>query len=98
MTPPRLTFRNLEIQPSTPVQQWPIEGIQTAVERGTLPDWRRMVAVVRQDPWGDFALRLEHVLTYSRPYGTAKLLEAAIAKARNDAVAEGRQPPSNWGG
>lgn len=78
----RLVFRNVDADPSDPVETWPLEAIQTALERGTLPDWRRMIAAVRSDPWGPFARDIEYVLSYARPYGTAPLFEVAIARAR----------------
>ncbi len=37
-----LAFRNLTIQPSDPVDTWPTEAVQTALERGDLEQWRRL--------------------------------------------------------
>ena len=39
-----LRFRNIDASPDDPVETWPFEGILAAVERGTLPDWRRLRA------------------------------------------------------
>jgi len=39
-----LRFRNLDVSPEEPVEDWPFEGVVTAIERGALPigsDWRR---------------------------------------------------------
>ena len=36
-----LKFRNIAASVDDPVETWPFEGILTAVERGTLPDWWR---------------------------------------------------------
>ena len=47
-----LKFRNITASVDDPVETWPFEGVLAAVERGTLPDWRRMAAVIRADPWG----------------------------------------------
>ncbi|MBO0856120.1 MAG: helix-turn-helix transcriptional regulator [Nocardia sp.] len=85
MTTTRLTFRNVDADPSDPVETWPIEAIHTALQRGTLVDWRRMIRAVREDPWGPVARNIEYVLSYDRPYGTAELFEKAIAKVRNEA-------------
>jgi len=74
----------VEADPADPVETWPIEAIQTALERGTLVDWRRMLAAVRADPWGEVARDICYVLSYHRPYGTALLFERAIANARRD--------------
>lgn len=78
----RLRFRNVDADPSDPVETWPMEGIQTAVERGTLVDWERMLTAVQDDPWGDFTKRLQHVLTYTTATVTARMFEAAIAQTR----------------
>jgi hypothetical protein len=50
-----LKFRNLDASPEDPVETWPFEGILAAVERGTLPDWHRLAAAIRADPWGPVA-------------------------------------------
>ena len=50
----------------------PFEGILTAVERGTLPDWRRLAAAVRADPWGPVAQQVLEAVEMSRPYGTTE--------------------------
>lgn len=49
-TPSRtLRFRNLEADPSNPVDAWPYEGIAAAIERGELSDWRRIADVIEAD-------------------------------------------------
>lgn len=88
----RLAFRNLDVEPSDPVESWPLEAVQTAPERGTLVDWRRMARAVRDDPWGPVARNIEYVLSYDRPYGTAMLFENVIAKVRRDAERREKKP------
>lgn len=77
-----LAFRNVDASPNEPVSAWPIEAIQTALERGGLSDWRRLAAEIRAQPWGTVARRVEDVLTYSRPYGVDKAMERVISLAR----------------
>jgi DNA-binding transcriptional regulator YiaG len=77
-----LKFRNITASPDDPVDTWPFEGILAAVERGTLPDWRRLAAAVRADPWGPVAQQVLEAIRLSRPYGTAELLEGVVARAR----------------
>lgn len=77
-----LRFRNLTITPDAPVETWPTEAVQTALERGGAREWQRVIAVIDCDPWGPTARQVEHVLTYSRPYGVAPLMERAIQTAR----------------
>lgn len=77
-----LRFRNLDITPDAPVASWPTEGVLAALERGSLRDWRRLMAAINNDPWGPVARRLENALAVSHPYGTANLLQRAMERAR----------------
>ncbi len=81
-----LKFRNLTASPQDPVETWPFEGILAAVERGTLPDWRRLADVIRADPWGPVAQQVLEAVHLSHPYGTAELLEGVIGRARQMAI------------
>jgi DNA-binding transcriptional regulator YiaG len=81
-----LRFRNIEASPEDPVETWPFEGILAAVERGTLPDWRRLAEAIDADPWGQVAQQVLEALSLSRPYGTAELLEGVISRAREEAA------------
>lgn len=85
-----LAFRNLTITPDAPVSQWPTEAVQTALERGDLADWHRIVAEIRADPWGKTARQVEEVLSYSRPYGIAEAMETVLSRARQRAEAAER--------
>jgi DNA-binding transcriptional regulator YiaG len=86
-----LKFRNIEASPEDPVQTWPFEGILAAVERGTLPDWRRLAEAIDADPWGPVAQQVIEALSLCRPYGTAELLEGVIGRARAEAADAERQ-------
>lgn len=85
-----LAFRNVDASPDDPVSEWPLEAIQTALERGGLEHWRRLAKAIQAEPWGPVARRVEEVLSYSRPYGVAKVLERAISRARTAAEASER--------
>jgi transcriptional regulator with XRE-family HTH domain len=86
-----LTFRNVSASPDDPVEQWPQEAIQAALERGSLSHWQRLAEAIRAEPWGPVARRVEEVLTYSRPYGVANAMERIVARAREAAEANERQ-------
>jgi DNA-binding transcriptional regulator YiaG len=77
-----LRFRNLSASPDDPVETWPFEGVLAAVERGTLPDWRRLAKAIRADPWGQVAQQVLAAVRLSRPYGTSELLEEVVGRAR----------------
>lgn len=82
-----LAFRNLAITPKAPVPEWPTEAVQTALERGDLADWQRIVAAIRADPWGKTARQVEEVLTHSRPYGVTEAMQTALSRAREQVEA-----------
>ena len=86
-----LKFRNITASPDDPVETWPFEGILAAVERGTLPDWRRLAAVIRADPWGPVARQVLEAVRLSHPYGTAELLEGVVHRARELAADSERE-------
>jgi DNA-binding transcriptional regulator YiaG len=86
-----LAFRNVDASPDDPVSEWPLEAIQTALERGGLSHWRRLANAIQAQPWGPVARRVEEVLAYSRPYGVSPLMERAIAKAREETGAAERE-------
>lgn len=48
-------------------------------------DWQRLIDAIDRDPWGKTARQVEHVLTYSRPYGVANLMERVLHSARRAA-------------
>jgi hypothetical protein len=86
-----LKFRNIDASPDDPVETWPFEGILAAVERGSLPDWRRLATAIRADPWGPVAHQVLEAVSLSRPYGTTELLEGVVARARELATESERE-------
>ena len=85
-----VAFRNVRSGPTDPVSRWPTEAVQAALERGGLAEWRRLAEEVRARPWGRTARQIEEVLSHSRPYGTAELLERTVETARARAEGEER--------
>ena len=89
-----LQFRNLTVTPDDPVEEWGFEGLLAAVDRGDLSDWRKIVAAVRRDPWGEVAETLEKVLACAEDLGAAETVRAAVALAREGAeTADGARSP-----
>lgn len=82
-----LAFRNVDVKVTDPVDSWPQEALQTALERGDISHWRRIVAEIGRSPWGSVARSVQEILGYSRPYGVAPLMDRVIARARARAVA-----------
>jgi len=77
-----LAFRNVNASPTDPVATWPTEAVQTALERGDLEHWQRLTTEIMREPWGRTVSQVEEVLTHSRPYGVAELMETVINRAR----------------
>lgn len=80
-----LAFRNIDVSPDDPVEDWPTEAVLTALERGGLSHWRRLASAIRDDPWGPVSRRVQEALDVSQPYGVALLLSGVIAAARERA-------------
>ncbi|MGH3563331.1 MAG: helix-turn-helix domain-containing protein [Mycobacterium sp.] len=81
---PALTFRNLNVTPDDPVEKWGVEGLLAAIDRGSLPHWRRIAAAFRSDPWGKVAQDLEQALGLAEDAGVAATLRRVLASARQD--------------
>ena len=77
-----VTFRNVTANPTDPVTEWPTEAVQATLERGDIEEWRRLTTEINRRPWGRTARQVEEVLSHSRPYGVAELMESVIARAR----------------
>lgn len=77
-----LTFRNVDAAPLDPVESWPYEGLVTAIERGSLSDWRRIAEAIRKAPWGSVARDVEAYAAYGDEVDTVALLMEAIRRAR----------------
>ena len=86
-----VTFRNITANPTDPVKDWPTEAVQAALERGDIEEWRRLATEINRRPWGRTTRQIEEVLSHSRPYGVAELMESVIARARAHAEDEERR-------
>lgn len=86
-----LRFRNLDVSPSDPVELWGVEGILTAIDRGKLSDWRRVMRAVRDDPWGPVAQDLEEALELAEDRGAVGAINAALSQVRDERAARERE-------
>ncbi len=85
-----LRFRNLDFDPTTPMDLWPAEAIQTLIDRGSLSDWRRLADAIRHNPWGPAARTTETVIAWGEHYGVDALMSNVIRNAREDLTLQGR--------
>jgi hypothetical protein len=86
-----LSFRNVDADPSDPVETWPYEAMVAAIERGTVHDWAKITAAVRRDPWGHVARGLEDYLRYAEHSGVTELLRRVVQQARVEAETADRE-------
>lgn len=73
-----LEFRNINPDPSDPVESWPFEGIVTAIDRGYLSDWRRMLAHARLYPESQFTDDLREAIAVADDRRAADYLAACL--------------------
>lgn len=85
-----LTFRNVDADPTDPVETWPYEALVAAIERGSVRDWARVVGAIRRDPWGDVARSIEDYLGYADRSGVSTLMRRALDRSRSAADAADR--------
>ena len=87
-----LKFRNIDANPSDPVETWGFEGVLTALDRGDLADWSRVLHVVEVDPWGEVAQQFEIAAKQPEDRGAGAWAQLSLARARDEAKdAERRQ-------
>ena len=80
MNMPELKFRNLNVTPDDPVEQWGVEGILTAIDRGSLKHWKRIIATVTSNPHGEAAKDLTQALELAEDAGVAALMRRLLAR------------------
>jgi DNA-binding transcriptional regulator YiaG len=85
-----LPFRNLDFDPSAPVDRWPAEAIETVMDRGSLSDWRALAQAIRRDPWGPAARTAETVASWGEHYGVDALITSVTGRARKEIATAGR--------
>lgn len=83
-------FRNLDFDQAAPLDEWPMEAIETLIDRGSLSDWRRLADAIRRSPWGPAARTAETVVAWGEHYGVDRLISSVIRRAREDVALQGR--------
>jgi DNA-binding XRE family transcriptional regulator len=77
-----MKFRNVDVDPSRPLDEWPAEAIEILVDRGVRSDWKRLVATIRANPWGPAARTADTVARWGEHDGVDVLILDAVADAR----------------
>lgn len=86
-----MTFRNLDLDPMTPVALWPPEAIVTALDRGSLVVWRRLAAEIRRSPWGALARTVDEIAAWGDHASIDLLMRDIVAVARAEVTTSGRR-------
>ena len=86
-----MRFRNVDVDTSRPLDEWPAEAIETVIDRGSRTDWARLVAAIDASPWGPAARTAEAVAQWGEHYGVDALMLDAIARARKRCDARARR-------
>lgn len=84
---PALKFRNLIVTPDDPVETWGVEGITTAIDRGSLMHWKRIIAAVSANPHGEVAKDLAQAVELAEDVGVVARMRRLL-----DLVAAERLP------
>ncbi|MEX1078515.1 MAG: hypothetical protein WED09_05355 [Homoserinimonas sp.] len=80
-----MEFRNINVDRDAPIEEVGFTAILWMVERGGIVEWRRILKVVRADPYGKVAEELEAALEVAAEYApsTVVLLGDALKDARD---------------
>lgn len=76
-----LRFRNLDVTPSDPVCRWGVEGLLTAIDRGTIVDWARIAEALQSDPDGSLAAEVLIACSLAEDVGAAAALHTLVGQA-----------------
>ncbi|CAN5197905.1 hypothetical protein BH24ACT1_BH24ACT1_07470 [soil metagenome] len=77
-----MKFRNVDLDRSRPLDEWPAEAIETLIDRGTLSDWKQLVEAICGNPWGPAARTAETVARWGEHQGVDMLVVDALDAAR----------------
>ena len=86
-----VSFRNVDVDDSAPLDTWPPEAVEILVDRGNLSDWHRLAAALAQDPWGPLARTVEEITALDCHYGVDRILERVLARERERCTLAGRR-------
>ncbi len=86
-----ISFRNVDVDDSAPLETWPSEAIEILVDRGNLSDWRRLATAVAQDPHGPLARTVEEIIALDCHYGVDRIFAAVLRGERERRTLAGRR-------
>lgn len=84
-------IRNVTVDSTCPVSALHPEVVEIMMDRGSLSDWRLLVAEIEREPWGRIARIVENVASWGEHYGVDRLMGRVIARSREQVDSEARQ-------
>lgn len=84
-------FRNIDFDYDADVSEWPVEAIETVLDRGQLSEWRRLAADIKNHPWGYVARTVVELVESHDYYGIGPAMQRVIADARAAVDQAGRE-------
>jgi hypothetical protein len=75
-----LKFRNLNVTPDDPVEEWGFVGMLAAIDRGSLRHLRRIIDAVTHDPDGTVARDLREVVEVAEDAGVVARMRRLLAQ------------------
>ncbi len=78
-----IDFRNIEVDTTLPVDDWPFEAILTIIERGRIDDWRILARAIWEHPWGATTRAVQTIIDWNENYGADALFRTTIERARH---------------
>ena len=81
-----LRFRNLDVTPDDPVEEWGFEGMLAAIDRGYATDWRKLITGVAGNP--DLRPVFDEARNAAESRSTVALLDAALEMAERTPAEE----------
>ena len=86
-----ISFRNVDVDETAPLDTWPSEAIEILVDRGNLSDWRRLAGALAEDPWGPLARTVEEIIALDCHYGVDRILGGVLQRERERRTLIGRR-------
>lgn len=75
---------------------WPFEAVLSAIERGSLREWRLLAAAINSAPWGPCADAVSTITGWHENPGVDEVFQQIVANARLSADTATRRRFGHW--
>ncbi len=84
-----ILFRNVDVDTTADLADWPPEAIEILVDRGSLSDWHRLADALANDPWGSLARTVEEIVGLDCHYGADRIMARILERERGRSALAG---------